>query len=165
MQLLKRPFVRTILKYGALFLAVYIGYLVYTMDRNPPELVSFSISKSTLDPANGETTFEFSGEVTDERSVSLAEFYCASDKGDEFVLVNVLSGKDKYKVGFGKIKFSPDWSGSWDGNKLGIKFQGIGRLPKNVEPLSCNWRAELGDNLGNRQTIQLEKSLTIVSSY
>ena len=164
MRLTQRPFFRTFLKYTALFLVVWIGFLIYTMDRNPPELKYFSITPEVLDPANGITEFTFAGQVRDERSVSKAEFICSSDAGDEFILVNVLSGMDKYKVGFGKIKHSPDWAGSWEGDKLQITFQGTGRLPRGVEPLVCQWRAVLGDNLGNSIEIPLDQTLTIKSS-
>ena len=163
MHILKRPFVKTLLKYLALFLAVWIGYLIYAMDRKAPELVSFNISTNVLDPANGIETFEYSGHITDERSVSQAQFVCRSDQGDEFIIVIVTSGKDRYKVGFGKITSSPDWLGRWDGVKNEVKFEGIGRLPGQVDPLSCNWIAQLGDNLGNRTEFDTGYTLDIIS--
>ena len=163
MQFLKRPFVRTAIRYGALFLAVWIGYLIYTMDRTAPELVNFSISTEVLDPANGIETFEYSGHIIDERSVSQAQFVCRSDQGDEFIIVIVTSGQDRYKVGFGKITSSPDWLGRWDGVKNEVRFEGIGRLPGQVDPLSCNWIAQLGDNLGNRTEFDTGYTLNIVS--
>ncbi len=165
MQLLKRPFVRTILRYGALFLAVYIGYLIYAMDRNPPTLNVFTIDHQVLDPAKGESSFHFEGVITDERSVSKAQFICKHNEEDVFVIVLVTSGANKYKVGFGKINNSPDWLGSWDGNKQSVTFQGYGRLPKGTEPLSCDWYAQLGDNLGNQTEFKTELSLQVLNRF
>ncbi|MFM1951137.1 MAG: hypothetical protein RL418_824 [Actinomycetota bacterium] len=163
MQLLKRPFVRTLLKYFAMFLAVYLGYLVYAMDRTPPELAELTISTEVLDPANGIERFEYSGKIIDDRSVSKAEFVCVSEQGDEFILVLVTSGANRYKAGFGRISSSPDWLGRWDGRKTEVNFEGIGRLPGGTPTLECDWEARLGDNLGNNTVIDTGYSLSIIS--
>lgn len=163
MRLFQRQWFRTFLTYSALFLAVYIGYLIYATDRTAPALESFVVSTEVLDPAAGLETFEYSGKITDARSVSKAEFYCTSKTGDEFVLVLVTSGANKYKVGFGKISSSPDWLGRWDGTKTEVQFEGIGRLPKGTQPLECDWVAKLADNLGNQTEIETGLSLSIIS--
>lgn len=153
------------MKYGALFLAVWLGYQFYAMDRTPPSLESFSIDQQILDPAKGQSSFRFNGVITDERSVSQAQFVCRTGDQDIFVIVLVTSGANKYKVGFGKINHSPDWLGSWDGNKQSVAFQGVGRLPKGTDPLACDWYAQLGDNLGNTAEFKTDLSLRVVSRF
>lgn len=163
MKLFRKEWFKSLLRYLVLFLAVWIGYLIYAMDRNPPELVSLSISTETLDPANGIETFTYQGEIRDERLVSKAQFVCVSENGEEFVIVIVTSGANQYKVGFGRVTSSPDWLGSWDGNGREIRFQGSGRLPRQTLPLECDWIAQLEDNLGNSAEFPTGHTLKIIS--
>jgi hypothetical protein len=163
-QLLSKSWFKSLLRYLALFLAVWIGFLIYTTDRNPPELVSLEFSTDTLDPAAGISTFQFKGEVSDERLVSKAQFVCVRDGIEELVIIAVTSGSNRYKVGFGKTSSSPDWLGSWDGNGREIRFAGYGRLPKGVDPLECEWVAQLEDNLGNSTEFPTGHTLRVVST-
>lgn len=158
------PFMITALKYGALFLSVYIGWLIYANDHDAPELLEFSVSPSELDPANGSEMISFSGVIEDARSVDKAQFVCRSEQGDEFIIVLVLSGGNQYKVGFGKITSSPDWRGSWEGTKPKVTFSGTGVLPAGTPILDCVWEAQLGDNLGNYKEFDTDQTLKILSA-
>lgn len=136
---------KTLLKYGAISIAVAIAFFVYTNDSAAPKLDNFSFAENP----SGSRTFEFSGRITDERGTSKAFFRCLQDNQELMVLDVAMSGSNRNQVSFGLISKSPHWAGNWKGTSYDLKFQGQTKLPDGFAP-DCSWQVELVDALGNK---------------
>ncbi len=123
-------------------------------------LQSFVVTSQIVDPSD-QGRYKFSGVITDERGVSWIEFLCKSSKRTEFVILVPTTGKDKYKVSFGRITSSPDWIGYWEGTLSEVRFSGAGKIPVATPDISCEWEVKMRDVLGNEITTPAGVVMTI----
>ncbi len=147
--------------YLALALGAGAGLTFYFSDRTPPELVSFELSSQRVRVSDPAPQFEFTGRITDERGVTGAEMQCLQD-GDIKLLVYVaMAGGDRNRVSFGEVSGSFGWAGRWSGTSYDLSFEGLGKLPPDIEAGSCDWHAKLRDIVGNESFVDTGVSLSI----
>jgi hypothetical protein len=160
MSTLSKPWIKSGLRYLAISIAVAVAIAIYSGETDPPKMESFSTSASTVDLTT-DTSYSFSGVISDARGIASATLECGSGEGVEFVIVVATTGINKYRVSFGRTSSSPTWVGRWEGNRQRIQFGGLGEVPADTPDLTCNWFAHLKDSLGNEITTPLDVVMTV----
>lgn len=115
---------------------------------------------SVQDPA---PQFEFSGQLSDSRGVTNAEFQCVEDGEIKLLIYLAMAGSDRNRVSFGQISGSFGWAGRWSGTSYDLSFEGLATLPPNLEATNCKWFAKLGDILGNQNYVDTGLTLVVNS--
>lgn len=155
------PSKRKVVQYTAISLGLGLAAGFYFSDRTPPELLSFNLSSENvrvLDPA---PQLEFTGRITDERGVTGAEMQCLQDGDIKLLIYIAMAGGDRNRVSFGEVSGSFGWAGRWSGTSYDLSFEGLGKLPQDIEAGSCDWYAKLSDIVGNESFIDTGVSLRI----
>jgi len=146
--------------YVALTLAGAIAAGFYFNDFSAPRLDNFSTSKQVVSVKDPAPQFEFSGQLSDARGVTNAEFQCVEDGETRLLIYLAMAGSDRNRVSFGQVSGSFGWAGRWFGTSYDLRFEGLANLPPNLETTHCEWFAKLGDILGNETYV--DTGLTLV---
>ena len=147
--------------YLVLALGAGAGLTFYFSDRTPPELVSFELSSQSVIVSDPAPQFEFTGRITDERGVTGAEMQCLRDGEIQLLVYIAMAGGDRNRVSFGEVSGSFGWAGRWSGTSYDLSFEGLGKLPPDIESGSCDWYAKLSDIVGNASFVDTGVSLSI----
>lgn len=146
-----------------LFLVLLLGagLTFYFSDRTPPELSSFELSRQSVKTSDPAPQFEFSGRLTDERGVTRAELQCLEDGEIKLLIYIAMAGADRNRVSFGEVSGSFGWAGRWSGTAYDLEFEGLGKLPPQIAPISCQWHAKLRDLVGNEALFDTGLTLSV----
>jgi len=137
------------------------GLTFFFSDRTPPKIELFELTSQIVSSSDPAPQFEFTGRITDERGVTSAEMQCLQDGEIKLLIYIAMAGGDRNRVSFGEVSGSFGWAGRWRGTSYDLSFEGLGKLPPDIQTGSCDWYAKLGDIVGNEAFIDAGVSLRI----
>lgn len=160
---LRLPSRRKLFRYGATVLIALLAVGFFFSDRDPPELLSFELNRTSVSVQDPAPQLSFTGRITDVRGVTGAELQCRSDDQTRLLIYIAMAGGDRNRVSFGEVSGSFGWAGRWSGTSYDLSFEGLGKLPPDIKPTSCRWFAKLSDIVGNEALIDTGVTLEIKS--
>lgn len=140
---------RQVIKWSVISAVAIGGFIFYTSDHDAPVLESVSFSADQLTLGGEVGLLDFDGRVTDARGINTVQLHCVED-GETVLMIHLaITGGNRNRVSFGFDDTTYNWRGAWNGTRYDLSFGGVGRIPVETPELSCDWYANLRDELGN----------------